>query len=44
MSAITARLCVAVGLNPGKPEVCENGSWSVLPSRSTRFPLASVTR
>ena len=30
MSAITASVCVAVGLNPGKPGVLLNGSVSVL--------------
>src|SRR5437868_438810 len=43
MSAMTARLWVAVGLNPGKPGVWVNGSASVFPFSSTRLPFASVT-
>jgi hypothetical protein len=38
-----ARVWEAVGLNPGKPAVPAKRFVMVLPFRSTRLPLASVT-
>src|SRR5262245_62373358 len=43
MVARLARVCDAVGLKPGKPGVPAKVLVMVLPSRSTWFPLPSVT-